>query len=398
MKQNRSWVEQVSAGLADKLERNSSAILECLTRYETWGTAHDEIFRSIRTLNGIAREWQYIRDVDQRLTVASFLPVNQPLYGLTLFGIMPALMVRRVEVRPSWVTADVVSDIWKRISVPELESRLSIRNTERRHFTRECASESDAVILTGTYATALSVARAGLKSGSLLIFNGSGVNPVVVMPDADLGRAADGIIRSVTYNSGQDCAAPKCVLIHSIIADEIIGILASGLRKMNIGSCGDPAVDIGPVARPSSVTNVVDFLTDHRGEVVVGGCIDVPRRLIHPTLVVSRLDDQFRFPELYAPVLNIGVFDDPDTVMAFIHSDRYQRHAMYASVYGSLKGDLLKTTVLRDETVLDHEDGNLPFGGWGTEASFVKRSGEPPIRGPVLVSAALSTVGQGGGR
>lgn len=395
IRQELGWIQGVASTLAHRLDEHSSEILDCLTTYETWSTARDELDRSIRTLAGISKEWHHIRNVNPEVRICSFLPVNQPLYALVLFGIVPSLMGQRVDVRPSSTTAAIVKRVWATTQVPEVADRLRIYDIEAQRFIYEHARHSDAVIVTGTHATASAVSKNGMTPRTVLIFNGTGINPTLVMPDADLPKAAEDIVKSATYNSGQDCAAPKCVLIHVDVSDDMIELLAQRIRSLKIGDTQNPTVDVGPVARRSSIDKVVDYLLRQKGQVIAGGVLDVPRRLVHPTLVVSQLDKNFLYPELYAPVVNVATFSDQESVADFAASDRYQRQAMYASVYGTLDKHLRNTHVLHNMTVLDYEDGNSEFGGFGSEASFVKIGGRRPIRGPVLISAALAMARRG---
>jgi acyl-CoA reductase-like NAD-dependent aldehyde dehydrogenase len=198
------------------------------------------------------------------------------------------------------------------------------------------------------------------------------------------------IVTGATYNSGQDCAAPKCVLLHRDIAAKLAVKLTLRLEALKLGDTLSGETDVGPVTRYRSVTDFIDLVDHCRSEVEFGGQVDVVRRLVQPTLIIRRLDSRFHYPEVYAPVVNAAVFDHEQQVVDFTASDRYQRNAMYVSVFGTFSRPLSNTIVLQGLTVLEHEDGNSPFGGYGREASFVKVGGSRPVRGPVLVSAALA--------
>lgn len=388
----RDRVRRICAALVGRLHERRAAVLECLTAYETWGTARDEFARAVRTVENIDAEWEHLSRVKVGV-VASLLPVNQPLYALVLFGVVPALVTDRVVVRPSVSTAPVIKRLWRHVAVSELADRLRIVDVDRAAFLRDHVSTCDAAIVTGTHRTARAVMDT-VRPGAVVVFNGSGVNPIVVMPDGDLDRAARAVVEVGMYNSGQDCAAPNCVLVHRDVASNMVDRLRSGMRALRVGDNRDPTVDIGPVARRSSIDGFVDFVSRHADRVVTGGDLDVAGRLLTPTLVVSSFGPDFHYPELYAPVVNVGIFHEAQDVAAWAAGDRYQRHAMYATVYGYLGVGLRNTILLPGETVLDHEDGNRPFGGFGSEASFVKRGGARPVRGPVLVSAALATAGE----
>ena len=393
MVQDWDRVERSAKKLADRLVGRRNKILQLLTEHETWDTARDEFKRAVKTLNGLRREWPYIERADPSLTVSSFLPVNQPLYSLVLFGAVPALIAAHVAVRPSAVTATLVDRLWQLVSIPELQERLTIHSVNRRGFVREHARYSDLVVLTGKHETARAVMKMPGRP-PVFAFNGSGVNPIIVTADARVEDAAAGIIGSAMYNSGQDCAAPKCVFVHVSVADSLIDLLRARLSQLQVGPPADPRSDIGPVARRESLYSFTDFVLRRNGNILTGGGIDVSSMLIQPTLAVSELTDNFSYPELYAPVVNLATFADEQTVVALTASDRYQRHAMYATTYGTWRSGIRRTEVLPEKTVLEHEDGNVPYGGLGAEASFIKLPGAPPKPGPVLISDALATAGR----
>ena len=75
------------------------------------------------------------------------------------------------------------------------------------------------MIFTGRYESAEEV-DAQCPYG-LFIFQGSGVNPVVVGPEANLSaEVLDHIVTSRAFNGGQDCAAPDAFLVHVQRADD----------------------------------------------------------------------------------------------------------------------------------------------------------------------------------
>lgn len=381
-------IDTIRAKLAARLESHCETLHRLLTKHETSATAADELARSLRTLRGLHLESSYVQRV-RLASLASFLPLNQPLYSLVLFGIVPAMMADAVAVRPSAETGQLVPQLWSILSTPPLAERLSVHQTTHGSFVAATARTTEAVIFTGSFPRAQQVMKA-LRPGASVVYNGSGVNPIVVMPDADLDRAASAIVTSATYNSGQDCAAPKCVFLHRDVAAKLAEKLISGLGALKLGDTLSDETDVGPVTRFRSVADFIDLVDNCRGEVKFGGQVDVVRRLIQPTLIIRRLESRFHYPEVYAPVINAAVFDHEQQVVDFTTSDRYQRNAMYVSTFGTFISSLPNTIVLQDTTVLEHEDGNRPFGGYGREASFVKVGGSRPVRGPVLVSAALA--------
>jgi acyl-CoA reductase-like NAD-dependent aldehyde dehydrogenase len=375
--------------VANRITDNDDEVVATLTRYETWRTAVDESERTVRALRNLEREGDFIARIQPGLRVAAFLPINQPLYSLLLFGIMPALMGQEVVVRPSDVTGDLVPRLYELVSTAPVRQRLQVVRQARSRFVAQQVRRSDVTIFTGSYRNAAQVLR-GTPPRSCFIFNGSGVNPIVVAPGADLEQATRAVIRAVTYNSGQDCASPDCILVDNDVADELVDRLSEGLRELNVGPNSERQTHVGPLYRAESMLDFVTFASRHRSDIVAGGTVDLGRQLVTPTLFRRSLGGTFSFPELYAPVANVATYRGDAALRKFFASDRYRCRAMYASVYGTGPDKIPDTEVLRNRLVLDHEDGNRPFGGKGVEASFHKIGADRPYRGPILVSEVLA--------
>jgi aldehyde dehydrogenase (NAD+) len=173
--------------IANEITDNYEEIVAILTRYETWTTAVDETERALRALRNLKREGDFIIRVRSGLHVAALLPINLPLYSLLLFGVMPALMGQKVVVRPSDVTGDIVPKLYELVSTAHVRRRLQVVRQGRSRFLAQHVRRSDVTIFTGSYRNAAQVLRS-TPPRSCFIFNGSGVNPIVVAPGADLER------------------------------------------------------------------------------------------------------------------------------------------------------------------------------------------------------------------
>ena len=164
--------------IANELTDNYEEVVATLTRYETWTTAVDETERALRALRNLNREGDFIVRVRSGLHVAALLPINQPLYSLLLFGVIPALMGQNVVVRPSDVTGNIVPALYELISTAQVRRRLQVVRQGRSRFLAQHVRRSDVTIFTGSYRNAAQVLRS-TPPRSCFIFNGSGVNPIV---------------------------------------------------------------------------------------------------------------------------------------------------------------------------------------------------------------------------
>ena len=103
------------------------------------------------------------------------------------------------------------------------------------------------ISFTGSSATGRSIAeRAGRRLKRLSLELG-GKNAVVVMRDADLDLAVDGILWSAFGTTGQRCTACSRVIADRPIADELVARLESKAKVLRLGSGLDEAVEVGPL-------------------------------------------------------------------------------------------------------------------------------------------------------
>ncbi len=379
---------QAGYEFADRLEDCADAVVDLLVGYESYATARDEIERTLSCLRNLGREFPGLEARVSR--ISSFLPLNQPLYGLTLFGIVPSLMAtKQVFVRPPVVAWRIVREIARKLKIAESFPRIEILEVERSRFLDGYVRVSDVVSFVGRYDNALKV-LAACSRDALFLFNGAGVNPFVVGADADLELAARKIVEVKTYNSGQDCAAPDAVLVHEEVADRFLAGMIEELRGIGVGEYHDRENRVGPLVDPAATLNAIQFLQKRQSSVVFGGLVDAARNIVYPAIVTGSLPEERSYEELYAPVFFLGRFRDEEDLLAYFDDSRYLNNAMYASVFGEIPGKhrIRRTVLLENRTVLDIEQGNTAFGGFGPRANFVSSRGKVTVR-PVLISREI---------
>jgi putative phosphonoacetaldehyde dehydrogenase len=104
---------------------------------------------------------------------------------------------------------------------------------------------ADIVTFTGSVRVGKHIAeKAGYKR---LVLELGGNDPLIVMEDADLERAAELAVQGATKNSGQRCTAVKRILAVESIADRFAEIVLAKARKLKCGDPMDPETDVGTV-------------------------------------------------------------------------------------------------------------------------------------------------------
>ncbi|MGA7157432.1 MAG: aldehyde dehydrogenase family protein [Acidobacteriaceae bacterium] len=131
-----------------------------------------------------------------------------------------------------------------------------------------------AVTVTGSEAAGRAIAaQAGwLIKKTVLELGGS--DPFIVLPSADLDAAVDAAIKARCINNGQSCIAAKRFIIHESIYPEFEQRFVAGMAALHIGDPMLDTTDIGPIATPQGVEDLLDQVTRAResgGRVLTGG-------------------------------------------------------------------------------------------------------------------------------
>ena len=258
--------------IADFIERNTSSICDLLIQKESYETIFDQIERTVDCLRNHDFAAEYFHYGAS--CVASFLPLNLPLYSLLLFGIHPALMGSKVSVRPPAALQPLYKDLIALLTLNNFGINLELACTTRTEFLENVIRQSDVVLFTGRISNADKVYKYALPH-SLFLFNGRGVNPIVIAPGADIRNAIRQTVRVKLFNSGQDCAAPDLILVHKSIIDEVLDGLTLALNNEPIGRFeSNFKIRVGSLIEPDQALTTAKALARSGGEVVYGGQID----------------------------------------------------------------------------------------------------------------------------
>ncbi len=152
-----------------------------------------------------------------------------------------------------------------------------------------------------------------------LVIETGGKNPAIIMPSADLEKAADGVYRSAFGNQGQKCSACSRTYVHRERRKAFVELLVEKTRKIRIGNPLDRDVYMGPVINQGAVDTYLRAIEQARrdgGKVLYGG-----RRLtgepydhgffVEPAIIDGLPKDHpLFFEELFVPILVIADVHD----------------------------------------------------------------------------------------
>jgi acyl-CoA reductase-like NAD-dependent aldehyde dehydrogenase len=226
--------------------------------------------------------------------------------------------------------------------------------------------EIDILSFTGGTSAGLALKNASGLVRCLMELGGN--DPLIVMPDADLDRAAQTAIAHRMEIAGQSCAAAKRLYLHRDIHDSMLERLTGLVAGVRAGDPADAATEMGPVIDEAAAAEVearVGAAVEQGARCVFGG----QRRgtLFEPTLLdaVPETSTLFR-NETFGPVIAIRTFDSPDRVIDEIDASPY---GLQASVFTNdhtlvrrLSRELRVGGVMVNEGP-DFRAENVPFGG-----------------------------------
>jgi aldehyde dehydrogenase (NAD+) len=231
------------------------------------------------------------------------------------------------------------------------------------------------VSFTGSSGTGTQIAeRAGRRLKRLSLELG-GKNGIVVLADADLDLATDGILWSAFGTTGQRCTACSRVIVERSVLEPVLERLEARTRELRLGSGLDPDVDVGPLINGAALDKVADYVEIGRteGELVTGGARAIDHHLAHghffqPTIFSGvKPMDRIGQEEIFGPVLSVIPVADYGAAVLALNQTRY---GLSSSIFTRDVNQAFRA--MRDfETGIVYVNAgttgaetHLPFGGW----------------------------------
>lgn len=174
-----------------------------------------------------------------------------------------------------------------------------------------------AVTLTGSEGAGMKVAEAAGRALKKVVLELGGSDPFIVMPSADIDKAAATAVKARIQNTGQSCICAKRMIVHADIYDAFMERFCAGMKAVKAGDPMDEATDMGPLSseeQRQTVLDQLDQITGAGAKLLFGGAA-LPGKgayISAGVLVDVPLDDPVANEELFGPVAMVFKAADVD--------------------------------------------------------------------------------------
>lgn len=225
----------------------------------------------------------------------------------------------------------------------------------------------DKIAFTGSTEVGQVIRRATAGSGKALTLELGGKSPFIVLPDADLDAAVEGVVDAVWFNQGEVCCAGTRILVAESVAEPFRNRLIARMKTLRVGDPLDKSTDIGAIINPSQLARIRDLVAQGvaAGAVVSEGT--APDGCFCPPILLDQVSptNPCVSEEIFGPVVTLQTFRTPSEAIELANATRYGLAASIWSENLTVAMDLaaqVKAGVVWMNAT-NMFDANAPFGG-----------------------------------
>jgi putative phosphonoacetaldehyde dehydrogenase len=238
--------------------------------------------------------------------ISAITPFNHPL-NMVSHKLAPAIATNnRVVLKPTELTpltALALADVLYEAGLPPEMLSVVTGNPSTMGDSMITDPDCDLITFTGSVRVGKYIAdKAGYRR---IVLELGGNDPLIVMEDADLDKAAELAVQGATKNSGQRCTAVKRILVVEKVADEFSKLVLAKAKKLKAGDPMDPSTDVGTVIHERAATSFEQRVNDAvaKGAVLLHG--NDRKGALYPPTVVDKVpyDCELVHEETFGPVI-----------------------------------------------------------------------------------------------
>jgi aldehyde dehydrogenase (NAD+) len=318
-------------------------------------------------------------------------PWNFPL-AIPAWKIFPALILgNTVVLKPSPetpVTAAEFIKILDECGVPPGVVNLVLGSSTQLGESLVRHPDVGVISFTGSTATGSDVAVAAATYHKRVALELGGKNAILVLDDADLDLAVDGIVWSAFGTSGQRCTACSRLIVQASVKDRLMKKLLAKVAKLQVGNGLKPGVDLGPLVSLAQLERVQEYVRigiEEGAELLVGGHRltegEYARGFFFAPTVFDHVEPGMRIAreEIFGPVLAVIEVKDLDEAIGVNNGVPYGLStAIYTRdinrAYQAMQE--IRTAVVYVNAGTIGSEVHLPFGGMRRTGNGHREAGQ----------------------
>jgi succinate-semialdehyde dehydrogenase/glutarate-semialdehyde dehydrogenase len=185
-----------------------------------------------------------------------------------------------------------------------------------------------AATLTGSEAAGVAVARTAGEVLKKVVLELGGSDPFVVMPSADLAKAAKVATTSRCQNNGQSCISAKRFIVHTDVYDEFVDLFKKEMAALVVGDPMEDGTDVGPLANEQGredVEELVKDALDKGATLLLGGERPEGNGWWYPPTMVGDITEDMNMylEEVFGPVAQVYRVADIDEAIEVANATRF---------------------------------------------------------------------------
>ncbi len=301
-------------------------------------------------------------------------PWNYP-FGISLTGVAAALIAgNTVVLKPAPATTLVglrLGDLFHDAGLPPGVLNV-VASDDAVAQTLVDDPRVAKIVFTGSVATGKRIMASAARNLTPVVLELGGKDPAIVCRDADLERAAAGIVWGAFLNAGQTCASVERVYVEQPVAEEFLRRVLEETRALRVGDPEQAEIDVGPMTmerqRALVEAHVEDALA--RGaQALIGGRRPDGPGFFYPPTVLTGVDHSMRVmrEETFGPLLPVMVVPSFDEALRLANDSEY---GLTASVWTRnedlarrARRELQAGVVTINDCVASYGEPSAPWGG-----------------------------------
>lgn len=329
--------------------------------------------------------------------VLAIMPWNFPFWQVFRFA-APALMAGNVGLlkHASNVPqcALEIEEIFRRAGFPEgvFQTLLVDAGTAEKLLDKRCIK---AATLTGSESAGAKIAARAGQNIKKTVLELGGSDPFIVLPSADLEKAAQTAVLARCQNTGQSCIAAKRFIVHETVYDEFAQLFTAKMHAQKIGDPLEESTEIGPLATESILKDLEEQVAKliAAGAKILTGCRKLKGRgnYYEPGIMADIPHGNLTArEELFGPVALLFRAKNLDEAISLANDCDY---GLGSAAWTNEKAEIARLTneIEAGQVFINNmvaSDARLPFGGI-KQSGYGRELGEFGIREFVNVKTVV---------